>query len=189
MINENELKQEFESIKSKRGDSRTDLINSLSLKFMEMVRERKLIQFPREHLNFLVEDLKRDSKQRITNNVLKILLNKGLIKEKKFVTTCVSFENKPLGCIDYGSYSLMMDKNGYKRNLFQYVKRKDCNLPLKKKVKTLKMGESFKDFEFDESEIKSNKPLSSQRVLTNSNLSVLKRIKPFVKVVYEVVPQ
>ncbi|HEY5631623.1 MAG TPA: hypothetical protein VIR31_05810 [Nitrososphaeraceae archaeon] len=180
----NELKELIRSVISTRGKNRQNKINLSSNAVYMHYKNSGLLTIPREYLNNLVTDLKVTNRQK-ENIVNEIISNLSIDKkiEKKVIKKYVHYwENKNLSSNDTQSYSLMMSKNGYQRILY---KRNGLK---RNKVITLSMNDKLIDNEvinplsdeplsiWNESEIDSYKPRSSQGVYTNGIKSVTRRV-------------
>jgi len=167
----------FKSIVSKRGQNRKTLLKEVSLNFLDLCRTQEVLSFPREHLNRFVKclDISTRQQQKTATEILNILKQDSLIKEDIVKTSVYSFRNKPLKSFDYGSFSKMMEKNGYKRVLYKWEISKYTNTPIKKKIGVLGMGEPIPEgLSYDDIQKVSYKPKNQQGVYTMGNKSIVK---------------
>ncbi len=175
MIGEAELQSDIKKIKGTRKERREEMINKISLKFINFCKERNKTQFPREHLSFLVDclEVKERQKREVVLKILNLLKEKHLIREDVKITPIYTFRNKPLISFDYGSYNLMMRRNGYKRVLSKWSNTK--GYPSKKRIATIEIGDKLpNELDYNEIETKSWKGRDYQGVYTNSNFSIVR---------------
>lgn len=157
-----------------RSNKRAKLIKDISGAFIEQYRNNGFVAFPREHLNFLLDgcdSVRERAKQQTITSLIEYMTSAKLIKEYRIVRAIYTFRKKPLNSYDYGSYSVMMRKNGYKRNFYvwKYIRG---SFPKKIKIGTLNIGEKIpENWAFDFSEIQSYKSREQQGIYTNSNKS------------------
>ena len=174
------LKLSFEQLGKVRGKNRITLLNDIVLLASEVLKS-EYTSFTREQINFFLSDsLPKSTKFKVMNEVLKPLIDNGTIKEEVVNRELSYFIRDNLSSNDYGSYQKIMEKNGYKRNLYNYGYNKTEGYPFKKKIASLKLHEEINK-DFDESELKSYLPQEKQGVYANSSKSWKKRTfhKPF----------
>lgn len=176
-ITHEQINEQFKQIPTTRKQNREQLIKSICKTFIQLCKERQLLSFPREHLNFFCDGLMSRTQQRITTAIINELKQENLIREDTRVKAIYSIDKKPLLSFDYGSYNILMAKNGYKRNLYKYSKNPN-EPPKRTKTKTLEIGDGVKNCgcDFDYSDITSNKPQDAQAVYTNGSKTWVKHL-------------
>lgn len=174
------------SLKGLRKGQREQKLSLISKTFYNYLKSYNYHSFKLSlFYSFFPNEIKKSNKQRITKEVLRILISENKIKKTSENKTYTCLENKPLSSLDYGSYNKLMSSNGYK--VFYYNWSYDNKNKIPKKVLIGKSEINQKvNFSFQFSEIKSHKPKAKQGVYTNSPFSVIKRnfVKPIVA--YEV---
>jgi hypothetical protein len=167
-----------------RGKHRHDRIQKIAKEYIDFLKESGQQTFTRSHLNTLFEGFKPRTKRQLVKEILTTAILNGFISESEVFKKYRTFENKPLSCNDYGSYSLMMLKNGYTRTLYKWVKGVKGN-PVKKKIASFQMTEKIPSDLIGESDLIECKSYKQkQGVYSNSHLSVVKRTLTFKKLVY-----
>lgn len=145
----NEISQEIEKLKGCRRETRQELIKTISLKFISLAKTNGLTAIPRTYFKALFDDYDLSNSQinRSVTELINFLESNNKIKRTIVLKPYVDYRNKPLVSFDYGSFKVLMAKNGYKIN------HKDG-------VTTYKQ----------------TKPRSQQGVYTNSNKTIAKEI-------------
>jgi len=108
----------FKDISLIRGKKRTDLIKSICNEFYKTLKENNKIGF---EYNELISFVGNDStnirtQQRIIKSFLDYLITTGKIRKTYKQKNAVCYLNEKLFSRDYGSFKLLMEKNGYKQN-------------------------------------------------------------------------
>lgn len=111
------LQKDIISISNKRGDNRQKALNEFCDFFLSECKQDGVITFSRDMLFdlFIKSNLKRAGRYRIVEHVLALLMANEKIREEEHVKRCYGYRNRALISYDYGSYALLMAKNGYKR--------------------------------------------------------------------------
>ena len=158
-----------------RKDERTLKLNRVSNVFYNYLKEFNHTFFKRDLLkSFFNSEVKTTTQNKILKDVLENLQSDHRILLKTIVRPSKPFlRNVKLMCFDYSSYSVLMNKNGYREVAFyNWIFNKSKKLPQKVFIKKLPFGVE-PDFNFDCSELVQTKSRINQRVLTNSNKSLI----------------
>jgi hypothetical protein len=116
-ITQQSIIQDVLRVGKKRGKERAKILNKIAEHILKISTSWGFITFTREHLNQFVEGLESErTREHIVKTIIGILENNKKIKEDVVLKTYISYENKPLSSCDYGSYAVLMKKNGYKYN-------------------------------------------------------------------------
>jgi len=175
------------NVAKSRTWKRDNLVKMIASLMIDRLKAKGYYSFTRAELNTYTADLtgSHKQKQRIISLILEHLIKQKVIREDTSVKWYCAYRNKPLSSCDYGSYAVLMAKNGYKKYLYKYTKElsqiRERKPPQKKKVMALRMGESIPaDFDaYDMTEIKSNKPQGKQAVYSNGNKSLYREKRAF----------
>lgn len=102
----------------KKNKKRSLKLNEICLNFLSLMKDRQMKSFSRNFLNSVIANNKIDKRtfDRITLSILKELVNNGKIKEKVTIQKCTQLLIEPLYSQDYGSFEVLMKKNGYRKN-------------------------------------------------------------------------
>jgi len=159
-----------------RGIKRSEAIEQTATLFYNFLKDGKYTQFNKSlFLSFMPEGIKERTRERITKEVFKLLIDAENITKTKTTKNYIALRNKNLSSNDYNSYNLLMAKNGYKVGYYKYEYDQIEKIP-----RRVKVGESringFFGGDYDHRELISNKPRSKQAVYTTSPFSVIKHI-------------
>lgn len=189
-IDEAKIKNGLKQVISTRKQHRQKLVEQVSSLFLSFCKQNGTLTFPRSYLNDLLEEINvKDSTRKIVvTAIISDLKSKGLIREIDKYTPIYAYRNKTPYCIDYGSFNLLMTKNGYKKHLYKEGFNPHEKSFFKRKIGTAKMGEKLNtELDFNRVETKSSKSRSQQAVYTNAKKSVVLEFKFFSKSkIYEV---
>lgn len=159
-------------IKNIRGEGRKEWLKAVSLAILEDLKEKKYSSFSKNVLNsyFNCEDR---TKQRLTKEILGVLKENLKVSEDMVFKEVFYFERVALYSYDSGSYSLLMEKNGYSKTAYKW----DCSqgFPKRQKVAKGRLKDDFDGSDFDFMEISSHKPYKKQGCYTHSPLSFRRR--------------
>jgi len=168
MITNNEqITEQLKKLQGIKGKNRAVELEKTATAIIERYKQLRTIAFPRDDLNFLISDSKisKRQKDRTITAILNLMKEKKQITEYEHVKTICFFRNKPLMSFDYGSFALLMAKNGYnKKEYYKYSYDEAEHIPKKIKVNTLE--------EADEIINTSYKPREKQGVYSNGSKSV-----------------
>lgn len=178
-ITEDSVKKKFKELKGKRKENKIKLIEEISILYHSLNKQNGVLTFSRNTINFLVSGLNISQRQqrRYVKDILSFMLNKKLISEDVRYIPIYSYRNKPLVSFDYGSYSLMMSRNGYKKHIYE----EGFNAEEKRFFKIHKgffnVGEKIQtEEEYNTIETRSKKPKNNQAVYDNGNKSVVREL-------------
>lgn len=117
METKEKMQELVKSLKGTRENNRDELIKEISLNFIAISKSQELLTFPRDQINSLFDnaEVKKRTQQTLVSQILSFLESNNLIREDVVVKAVYSFRNKPLISFDYGSYEMLMKKNGYKK--------------------------------------------------------------------------
>jgi hypothetical protein len=181
-----EIENSIRTATATRGIKRSEAIDRTATLFYNFLKNTNYNEFNKSlFASFMPEGIKERTKQRIQKEVFKLLIDNGNItkttKEKKFI----SLRNRPLRSCDFGSYKLLMAKNGYSVGYYKYIYDYTDKIPRKIKVGNSRINENF-DGEHDISELISHKPRNKQAVYTLSPFSVCREVEKREVVLYRV---
>lgn len=95
-----------------RGKKRKTALSSASKNLYNYLKTLNYDHVTRGFLkSFFSEEINPRTRKRVLRAIINELKKKGMIKEEVIVKTITFFRNCPLYSQDYGSYSVMMEKN------------------------------------------------------------------------------
>lgn len=111
------LQTEIKAITKKRGANRQDALSAFCDSLHSELKSSGYVSFSRELLTdmFTGCKLQKTARYSIVQSVLSLMAANGQIKPEKQTKRCYSFRSRALFSRDYGSFALLMAKNGYKR--------------------------------------------------------------------------
>ena len=183
---ENRIKTDISTLKDKRGVNRTELLNRIATRIYKLLSvelehsEKKVFSRDRITALFISKKISLTARKRSVKLIIDKLVLMGLIVEKSEVKTAFQSRRRILKSEDYGSYTLMMSKNGYHEvTYFKYFQNSD-GIPQKKIVGKSKIngfptdenGEILDGDDYDLSVLKQTKPRHKQGVYSYGNKSI-----------------
>lgn len=171
MVMLNTIETDLINLKSIKSNIKKDmLIRNIAFNLLSYCKERELKQFSKEFLSSLFSsEIDKSFKSRATNKILKVLSEMGKIEKTKTTKSYIFIYRKPLLSMDYGSYNILMSKNGYRRSYFYFKGIKKVYI-----LKNQSMNEPFKSWNC-ESEIKSYIAYKKQKCEVLNNMSFKKQ--------------
>jgi hypothetical protein len=182
------MEELFKSLSSVRGSKRTEVIEQCARRFYLFLKNNQYNRFSRE---LLISKFSNEVPERTRNKHIKEILSVLTLESKIRVVTSEKegfgfFRVKSLFCQDSGSYSIMMEKNGFKVAYYRFESVLGSNLPVRKKVGVSAVNCVPEGLEFDESALFSSKGVSHQKVVSSSPLSIAKCHNRYAVKVFEV---
>ncbi len=114
-ININKVEKKINGIIGLRGDRRKEALSSAKNNLYNYLKLLNYSHVNRAFLkSFFSDDIKPRTRKRVLRAVINELKKDGKIREEYIFKTITFFRNCPLVSQDYGSYSIMMEKNRYK---------------------------------------------------------------------------
>ena len=179
-----QIRSDIKAIKNKRGENRRNLFLCLSSRIKRFLSlelsEEKTNTFDRNKIFMLFPSgyYPRATQERHIKTILDTMLKNGFVVEKS--TEKIAFQSRRhiLRSGDFGSYKLMMAKNGFiDVNYYKFYCNSD-GIPIKKLVGTSKLnglpvdknGDSVDDW--DISILKQTKQRRNQGVFSYGNKSI-----------------
>ncbi len=115
IVNVNVVEKKINNIVGLRGDKRKTALSSASMNLYNYLKTLNYSHINREFLNsFFSDDVTAKTRQRVLTAIINELKKQGRVREEYVVKTITFFRNCPLYSQDYGSYSVMMEKNKYR---------------------------------------------------------------------------
>jgi len=143
--------------------------------FYNYLKEFNHTYFKRDLLkSFFNNEIKPTSQNVIIRRIIKELESNGKIVKKTILKQSKPFlRYRALNCIDGGSYSVLMAKNGYKEvGFYNWVFNESKKIPQKVLIKKLPLGVK-PSFDFDTSSLIGNKSRQNQGVYSRSLKSIV----------------
>jgi len=190
---EERIKTDISTLKYKRGVNRTELLNRIATRIYKLLSEelqhseKKVFSRDRITALFVSKKISLTARKRSVKLIIDKLVLMGLIIEKKELKTAFQSRRRILKSEDFGSYHLMMAKNGYNEiTYFKYFQNID-GLPQKKIVgksgingfPTDENGEILNGDDWDLSVLKQTKTRKNQGVFSYGNKSITFELRQY----------
>lgn len=177
----NEVTSFLINIAKSRKDKRLNLLNALSMYIYNDIKANNKDNYiTRNHLYYYLNSIKADrTRQRVYSEIVSLLLNKNLIVADTITRHIKYYQNMILHSLDNDSNTIMMQKNGYYRILNKQtglINKQIARLSLNDELINDKVINPVTDeiiTIWNNSELKSNKPIDKQGVYSTGNKSII----------------
>ena len=133
------VEMRINSIVGLRGVNRKTAVDIAKDNLYNYLKSLNYNDVTREFLNsFFSDDIDKRTRQNVLTVIINELKKEKKIKEEIVIKTITYFENCPLCSQDYGSYSIMMEKNRRRPKHLQGVYSMS-SLSIRKRIKSFKM--------------------------------------------------
>lgn len=113
MNNSQQIEDKLKSLSNSKGKERHETILSISRELVILLKGWRYKTFSRETLKgFFPSKLTKRQQERITTEILKLLLKEGAVKKTTITIRNYTLTPRTLTSEDYGSFKLLSKKNG-----------------------------------------------------------------------------